>query len=160
MVTTSYYGVSYSNRPLFGIDGRVIGINTAIFSRTGGNDGIGFAIPQSIAEDIIAELRQSGSVRRSQLGIQIAPVTSSIANVAGLGEARGALVDGVLDGSPAADAGIREGDIILSVDGDMMEDTDELIRTVIGKAIGATVQVGLFRQGQQLTVPVTIGERA
>jgi serine protease Do len=149
-----------SGGPLFDINGRVIGINTAIFSRSGGNVGIGFSIPESIAQDVVAELRQSGSVRRGQLGVQIAPVTDEIATAAGLGDPRGALVGGVVDGSPADMAGVLEGDIIVSVDGEEVEDTDALVRTVIAKAIGTTVQVELFRQGQRMTVAVTIGERA
>lgn len=149
-----------SGGPLFDINGRVIGINTAIFSRGGGNVGIGFAIPQSIAQDVIAELRQSGSVRRGQLGVQISSVTEDVATAAGLDDPRGAFVGGVVEGSPADDAGILEGDIILSLDGTPIEDTDELVRAVIGKDIGSTVEVGIFRKGEELTTSVTIGERA
>lgn len=149
-----------SGGPLFDINGRVIGINTAIFSRGGGNVGIGFAIPQAIAEGVIAELRQNGSIRRGQLGVQIAPVTVDVATAAGLDDPRGALVGGVVEGSPAEAGGILVGDIILSLDGVPVEDTDELIRAVIGKAIGTTVEVGIFRKGQEITTSVTIGERA
>ncbi|MCZ6765004.1 MAG: trypsin-like peptidase domain-containing protein [Alphaproteobacteria bacterium] len=148
-----------SGGPLFDVNGRVIGINTAIFSRGGGNVGIGFAIPQSIAQEVVAELRQTGSVRRGQLGVQISPVTQEIAAAAGIGEARGVLIGSVVEGSPAAAAGLRKGDIIISFNGTPVDGTDELVRSVIETQIGTTVEIGLLRVRQAMRIAVTIAER-
>ena len=148
-----------SGGPLFDIDGQVIGINTAIFSRTGGNVGIGFAIPQSIAEDVIEQLRSSGTVRRGQLGVQISPVTPEAATEAGLDEPSGVMVGQVTSGSPAEAAGMLEGDIIVTYAGEPVTGTDALVRSVVATEIGSSVEVGLLRLGEEITVSVIVGER-
>ena len=149
-----------SGGPLFDTEGRVLGINTAIFSRGGGNVGIGFAIPQSIAEDVVAELRRSGSVRRGQLGVAIQQVTPDIASAAGLDAPRGVLISRVTEGSPAEQAGMLEGDIIVGFDGEEIDGADTLIRAVIAREIGASVSVQILRVGTELTLDVIIGERS
>ena len=125
-----------SGGPLLDMEGRVVGVNTAIFSPTGGSIGIGFAVPSAIAEPVITELRETGTVRRGWLGVQIQPVTDEIAEAIGLDEARGALVGDVIEGSPAADAGIQVGDVILRFAGREIEEVRDLTRAVADAPVG------------------------
>jgi serine protease Do len=145
-----------SGGPLFDMKGRVIGVNTAIFSPSGGNIGIGFAVPSSLAKPVVAELREHGSVRRGWLGVSIQPVTDDIAEAVGLDKARGALVAQVLEGTPAAEAGLESGDVILTYNGKEIADPDELSRTVADTPVDETVEIGFLRGGKRQTADVTI----
>ena len=146
-----------SGGPLFDGAGRVIGINTAIYSPSGGNVGIGFAIPSALAEPIIAELRADGRVERGWLGVRIQPVTEDIADGLGLAGKGGALVAGVEPDSPAAKAGLRPGDVIRGVDGHAVTRLGDLPRLVAGVRSGETARIEVWRHGSERTVEVTIG---
>jgi serine protease Do len=147
-----------SGGPLFNIDGEVIGVNTAIFSPSGGSVGIGFAIPASLAKDVVNQLAKYGRTRRGWLGVRIQSVTDEIAEGMGLGAARGALVAGVTDDGPAAAAGIQAGDVILKFDGADVPEMRLLPRMVAGAAIGEDVPVEIWRNGTVRTVQVKLGE--
>jgi serine protease Do len=147
-----------SGGPLFDMDGNVIGINTAIYSQSGGSIGIGFAIPSNLADGVIDQLRNFGTTRRGWLGVQIQQVTDEIAESLGLEEARGALVAGVLENSPAEDAKVKEGDVILKFDGRDVNESRKLPRIVADTAVGKTVKVLVWRAGREVTVNVTLGE--
>ncbi|MEO0500827.1 MAG: Do family serine endopeptidase, partial [Pseudomonadota bacterium] len=148
-----------SGGPMFDLNGNVIGINTAIFSPTGGNVGIGFAVPASQAEPVINQLRQMGRVRRGFLGVQIQRVTEDIAAAFGLPEDRGEIVASVEPGGPADKAGIREGDIIVKVNDQEVTDTNNLSFLISNSAIGSRVPIELIRDGDRRTVTATLGER-
>ncbi|TQF76608.1 DegQ family serine endoprotease [Elioraea sp. Yellowstone] len=148
-----------SGGPLFNMAGEVVGINTAIFSPTGGSIGIGFAIPSRLATGVIAQLREYGRARRGWLGVRIQQVTDEIAESVGLaGGARGALVAGVNEGGPAAKAEIQNGDIILEFNGQEIREMRILPRVVAETRIGAQVPVVVWRNGRRMTVTVTVGE--
>ncbi|WP_242469588.1 Do family serine endopeptidase [Rhabdochromatium marinum] len=147
-----------SGGPLFDASGRVIGVNTAIYSPSGGNVGIGFAIPAETVADIVAELRTQGHVERGWLGVQIQPVTEDVALSLGLPNHSGVLVTEVLPNGPAAAAGLRDGDVILSVSGQAMEDYRDLTRLIASLDAGTQAQIELLRSGQRLTRAVTIGQ--
>jgi serine protease Do len=146
-----------SGGPLLDAAGRVIGVNTAIFSPTGGSVGIGFAIPAALAKQVIAELIEKGRVDRGWLGVAIQTVTPDIATALGLDEARGALVASVDPESPAAKAGIRVGDVILGTNGDKTKVIKDLTRAVAAQSAGSETPVTLWRNGKEMTVTVTIG---
>ncbi|MFP4494475.1 MAG: DegQ family serine endoprotease [Halochromatium sp.] len=147
-----------SGGPLFDARGVVIGVNTAIFSPSGGNIGIGFAIPAETAADIVADLKTKGRVDRGWLGVQIQPVTDEIAASLGLAETRGVLVADVLPGTPAEAADISSGDVILRAAGERMEDYRDLTKLIAGIDAGTSIELQIFRSGETLTVPVTIAE--
>jgi serine protease Do len=147
-----------SGGPLFDMDGKVIGINTAIFSPTGGSIGLGFAIPASLAQPVVAQLKDHGRVERGLLGVQIQPVTDEIANSLSLGSSNGALVAQVEPDSAAMKAGIKSGDVIKSVDGKDIATVRELTRTVAAAQPGATVKVGLVRDGKEMSVTAKLGD--
>ncbi|MBX6321639.1 MAG: DegQ family serine endoprotease [Rhodospirillaceae bacterium] len=147
-----------SGGPLFDLTGRVIGVNTAIVSPSGGSVGIGFAIPSAVAKPVIEQLRTKGTVERGWLGVQIQPVTPEIAAALGMGKERGALVASVQPDSPAAKADIRQGDVILSVDGRDVPEMRVLPRMVAELPAGKTVDITVLRGGKEVTVPVTIGK--
>jgi serine protease Do len=147
-----------SGGPLFDARGVVIGVNTAIFSPSGGNIGIGFAIPAETAAEIVAELKTKGRVDRGWLGVQIQPVTEEIAASLGLAEARGVLVADVLSGTPAQAAGINSGDVILEAAGERMGEYRDLTKLIAGIDAGTRIELQVFRSGDTLTIPVTIGE--
>lgn len=147
-----------SGGPSFNSEGQVIGINTAIYSPSGGSVGIGFAIPSSVAKPIVEELRQRGHIDRGWLGVSIQPLTKDLAESLGLSEPKGALVAGVNDGSPAAKAGIHQGDVIRSVDGDKVDEFRDLARLVAAAGPHKTVQLGVWRNGKQISVPVALGK--
>jgi len=146
-----------SGGPMFNTDGEVIGVNTAIFSPSGGSIGIGFAIPSAIAENVIAQLRKHGDVQRAWLGVRIQSVTPELAEGLRLEEPRGALVASVSNGGPAAKAGLRQGDVILRFDGEPVEEMRTLPRMVAETRIGKTVEVVVWRKGQRQSVPVELG---
>jgi len=147
-----------SGGPLFNLDGKVIGINTAIFSPSGGSVGIGFATPARLAEHVIGQLRQSGRVQRGWLGVRIQPVDEDIAEGFGLSEPTGALVASVTAGGPAEQAGIVAGDVIVSFDGKPIPTMRMLPRVVAETDVGKAVKVEIVRQGERLTFDVTLGE--
>ena len=146
-----------SGGPLFNMDGEVIGINTAIFSPSGGSVGVGFAIPSALARSVVGQLAASGTVRRGWLGVRIQTVSDDIAEGLGLEAAEGALVASVNEGEPAYGS-IEQGDVILKFDGAVIEDTRALTRAVAATDVGSTVDIEVLRQGERMTVSVTIGE--
>jgi serine protease Do len=147
-----------SGGPLFNMDGEVIGINTAIYSPSGGSIGIGFSIPSNLAKNVVAQLRDSGHVRRGWLGVKIQQVTPDIAESLGLHEPVGALVAGVNDGGPAEHARLRNGDIILKFNSEDVKDMRSLPRIVAETEIGRDVPVVVWRDGKEVTLTAKIGE--
>lgn len=147
-----------SGGPLVNLSGDVIGINTAIFSQTGGSIGIGFAIPSAMAKNVIAQLRESGKVRRGWLGVQIQNISPEEAEALRLPEAKGALVGMVNPGGPAEKAGVQPGDVILSFDGREVTNSRSLPRMVADTPVGKKVPVELIRRGKRETVQVMLGE--
>jgi len=146
-----------SGGPLFDQSGQVIGVNTAIFSPSGGNVGIGFAVPSRIAEAVVTALLTEGRVERGWMGVNIQALTPELAESFGLDEPRGALVAGVLDDSPAERAGITVGDVIVGFDGTPIESMRELPRVVAAADAGSTVPVELLRDGERRTVELEVG---
>jgi serine protease Do len=146
-----------SGGPAFNLQGEVIGVNTAIFSPSGGSVGIGFAIPAEITQDVIASLKESGSVTRGWLGVQIQPVTDEIAESLGLASAKGAIVSDVTEDSPALAAGFKPGDTIIKADGTEISDARDLSRKVARFTPGKSVKVDIVRDGKPMTVTVKIG---
>jgi serine protease Do len=149
-----------SGGPLFNMNGEVIGVNTAIISPTGGSIGIGFAVPSDTAVVVIDQLRQFGETRRGWLGVKIQTITEDIAEASGIRENTGALVASVTPGSPAASAGIQDGDVILKFDGKDVTSMRGLPRLVAQTPIGKDVDVELIRKGQRMTLKVAIGRLA
>ncbi len=148
-----------SGGPLFNTDGKVIGINTAIFSQTGGSIGIGFAIPSAQAKEVIEQIKKFGTTKRGWLGVAIQEVNEEIAQSLGLtGAPRGALVSGVQKNSPAETANFKEGDIILEFDGVVIKNSRQLPRIVASREISKKVPVKIFRSGKELTLDVILGE--
>jgi len=147
-----------SGGPTFDVQGRVIGINTAIFSPNGGSVGIGFAIPSNLAKGVIAQLRQNGSVSRGWLGVQIQQVTPEIAESLGLKDTKGALVADVTPHSPAAKAKLAAGDVILSLDGRQIDTIKDLTRMVADTKIGSDVKLQVLRKGKQQTFNVKLDQ--
>lgn len=145
-----------SGGPLLNLKGEVIGINTAINAQA---QGIGFAIPTSTVKAVMDELIQQGKVKRPWLGVQIQPVTQDIANFLGYEGSTGAVIYGVVSGGPAAKAGIKEGDIVLSIDGTKVETPDDLITIMQKKKVGSKVTVEVFRRGKTITLDVEAAER-
>jgi serine protease Do len=147
-----------SGGPSFTLDGKVFGVNTAIFSPSGGNVGIGFAIPANLAKPVIDSLRTTGRVARAWLGVRIQSVTDEIAESLGLEEADGALVASVTPGGPAHEAEIEAGDVILEFNGTKIDRMRNLPRMVAETEIGREVEVVIWRQGEISTVEVELGE--
>ena len=148
-----------SGGPLINIHGEVIGVNRMIYSRTGGNLGIGFAIPINTVKDTLIQLKEHGKVRRGYIGVYIAPLTEEAAGKLGLSEPKGALIGRVQDGGPAQRAGIRQGDVILAIDGKKIEDYRDLLQTVSRKKIGSTSKFTVWRDGRTINLRVRITER-
>ena len=146
-----------SGGPLFNMEGEVVGVNTAIFSPTGGSVGVGFSVPSNLAANIVDQLRQYGETRRGWLGVRIRQVTDELAEGLELDEARGALVEDVTEGGPAAEAGVEIGDVILSFDGKDIGEMRELPRAVAGTPIDETVRMVVSRKGKTQTLKVTVG---
>ena len=147
-----------SGGPTFSTDGSVIGINTAIFSPSGGSVGIGFAIPSNLAKPIIAELKDQGHIDRGWLGVAIQPLTPDLTQGMGLGSDKGALISSVQDNSPAAAAGLKSGDVVVGFGEREIESPKDLSRAVADTASGATVPVKVWRDGSERTVEVKIAE--
>ena len=147
-----------SGGPAFDMNGNVIGVNTAIYSPSGGSVGIGFDIPASTAKLVVAQLKDKGVVTRGWLGVQVQPVNAEIADSLGLKEARGAIVDNPQDNSPAAKAGIEAGDVITAVNGTAIKDSRDLARTIATLAPGTSVKLDVIHKGAAKTVTLALGE--
>ncbi|MGO1080170.1 Do family serine endopeptidase [Inquilinus sp. CA228] len=145
-----------SGGPSFDAGGKVIGINSEIYSPSGGSVGIGFAIPSNLAKSVIAQIREHGSVQRGWLGVQIQALTPELAEAAGLDTARGALVAEVQRNSPALKAGLHQGDVIVSFDGKPVAQSKDLPRLVAETASGTTVPVEVLRNGKPETLSIAI----
>ena len=146
-----------SGGPMLNMAGEVIGINTAIYSPSGGSIGIGFAIPANLARPIIEQLRATGKVERGWLGVRIQPVTPAIAESIDLDRARGALVTDVDSDGPAAAAGLKPGDVVIAFDGKPVDRSRQLPRLVAGAAAGKEMSLTLWRDGKEMPLKVTIG---
>ena len=147
-----------SGGPLFNMNGEVIGINSAIYSRSGGSIGIGFAIPANLAKHVTDQLLNFGHARRGWLGVRIQQVTPEIAESVGLKDAKGAMIAGVNDDGPANKAKIRPGDVILKFNNQDVKEMRNLPRIVAETPIGKDVPVTVWRDGKEVTLPVMIGE--
>jgi serine protease Do len=147
-----------SGGPAFNTEGEVMGVNTAIYSPSGGSVGIAFSIPASTVKNVIAQLKDKGSVSRGWIGVQIQPVTTDIADSLGLKKAEGALVAEPQANGPAAKAGIESGDVITAVNGDTVKDARELARTIGALAPGNAVKLNVLHKGQDKVVNLTLGQ--
>jgi serine protease Do len=147
-----------SGGPTFNLDGNVIGVNTAIFSPSGGSVGIGFDIPAEAAKMVVAQLKERGFVDRGGLGVLVQPVTAEIAYRLGLKKAEGALVAEPQADSPAAKAGVAAGDVITAIDGAAIKDSRELARKIGSMAPGSRVKMTLTRKGEVKTMDLTLAK--
>jgi serine protease Do len=147
-----------SGGPTFDTDGNVIGVNTAIFSPSGGSVGIAFAIPAETVRSVVAQLKDHGAVTRGWLGVQIQTLTPELADSLGLTKAEGALVADPQANSPAEKAGIKAGDVIATVDGEAVKDARALSRTIGRKAPGTSIKLGINRKGKDETITLKLGE--
>jgi serine protease Do len=148
-----------SGGPTFDLNGDVVGVNSAIFSPTGGNVGIGFAIPADTASAVVQQLRANGRVTRGYLGVQVQGMDEEIARGLGLSDTNGALVAGVVDGGPGDQAGLKQGDVVLRIDGHLVEDSRDLTRRIGGYSVGREARLEVWRNGQREQVTVRLGER-
>jgi len=148
-----------SGGPTFDLSGRVIGVNSAIFSPSGGSVGIGFAIPSSTVQGVVAQLRAGGEVRRGWLGVQIQNLTPEMAASMGVSDAKGAIVASVIENSPAERAGFQAGDVITAVDGTEVEDQRDLTRRVGSLIAGDTARFAVLRNGSAQTISALIERR-
>ena len=146
-----------SGGPLVDTHGRLVGINTAIFSRTGGNIGIGFAIPSRLARTVVLELVETGRVRRGYLGVSISDLNPDLAEAFGLTQLTGALVEMVQDGTPADKAGMERGDVITRINGTEVDSVADLRLTVAAIRPGTEIEVTILRDGEEKVLPVILG---
>ncbi len=147
-----------SGGPLVNIHGEVVGINSAITSPSGGNVGIGFAIPINMAKTVIDELRDKGKVTRGYLGIYLQDITEDLKEGMGLSTLSGVLVSEVMNNTPASRAGLKNGDVILEIDGKKVEDVQSFRITIASLPVGKTISLKVFRDGKEKNVQVTVGE--
>src|SRR5216684_4279727 len=147
-----------SGGPTFDVDGNVIGVNTAIFSPSGGSVGIAFAIPAPTVKSVVAQLKDNGKVSRGWIGVQIQPVTAEIADNLGLKASEGALVADPQPNGPAAKAGILAGDVITAVNGNAVKDARDLAKQIGGMAPGGTAKLTVWRKGEEKTFSIALGE--
>jgi serine protease Do len=147
-----------SGGPTFDVNGNVIGVNTAIFSPSGGNVGIAFAIPAETVKSVVAQLKDKGTVSRGWIGVQIQPVTDEIAEGLGVKAAQGALVAEPQANGPAVKAGIQAGDVITAVNGHAVKDARDLARQIGALAPGANVKLTALRKGEEKSFTLTLGE--
>jgi serine protease Do len=145
-----------SGGPLFNMEGEVIGVNSAIYSPTGGSVGIGFSIPSNAAQHVIAQLKATGTIARGWLGVRIQAVSDEIAQSMGLDKTKGALIAGMTDGGPADKAGLQAGDVVISFNGKPVADSRALPRLVADTDVGKTVDIEVWRKGASKTMPVTV----
>ena len=146
-----------SGGPTFNAMGQVVGVNTSIFSPTGGSVGIGFAIPAEVVKDVIASLKDRGSVARGWIGVQIQPVSLEIADSLGLKGQKGALVADATNGSPAASAGLKSGDVIIAVNGEAVDGPKELARKIAALGPDTKVELTYWRDGAEKTASLKLG---
>lgn len=146
-----------SGGPLFNMSGQVVGINTAIFSPSGGSVGIGFSVPANTARGVVDQLWKYGETRRGWFGVKVQSVTDDLAESMGLDKPRGALVADVVEGSPGKSAGVEAGDVIIEFDGKPIREMKELTRTVAETEIGKQVTVKVLRKGKEVELKVAIG---
>jgi serine protease Do len=147
-----------SGGALVNVSGELIGINSQILSPSGGNIGIGFAIPTKMAESVMAQLKSSGKVRRGQLGVTVAPVTADVASKVGLPGPRGVIIAGVSPGSAADRAGLREGDVVLAFNGMAVNETNAFRNMVASTPPGTQVRLTVLRDGREVALTPTLGE--
>jgi serine protease Do len=147
-----------SGGPTFDVDGNVIGVNTAIFSPSGGSVGIAFAIPAPTVKSVVAQLKDNGKVTRGWIGVQIQPVTAEIADNLGLKAPQGALVSEPQANGPAAKAGIMAGDVITAVNGNPVKDARDLAKQIGSIAPGSTAKLTVWRKGEEKTFSIALGE--
>jgi serine protease Do len=147
-----------SGGPTFDVDGNVLGVNTAIFSPSGGSVGIAFAIPAGTVKSVIAQLKDTGKVSRGWIGVQIQPVTADLADNLGLKGPEGAMVSDPQENGPAAKAGILAGDVITKVNGAPVKDAKDLARQIGAMAPGATAKLTVWRKGEEKTFSIALGE--
>ncbi len=147
-----------SGGPLFDMDGKVVGVNSVIYSRSGGNVGIGFSIPSRLVQRVVADLRKYGQVQRGWLGVGIQPVDQAIADSVGLKPAKGAMVTNVVEGDPADKAGVKSGDVIVEFDGKEVGDTRALLRAVADAPAGRKAPLVVWRDGAKKTLYVQVGQ--
>ena len=140
-----------SGGPSFNVKGEVVGVNTAIFSPSGGSIGVAFDIPAETAKFVVQQLKEKGYVTRGWIGVQIQPMTPAIAEAIGVKNAEGALVAYVEPDSPAAKGGIEVGDVITSVNGEAVKESRDLARKIAATAPGTQAKLGVFRNGQEKT---------
>ncbi|MDR0466205.1 MAG: Do family serine endopeptidase, partial [Deltaproteobacteria bacterium] len=145
-----------SGGPLINMQGEVVGINTAIIAS---GQGIGFAIPSGMASKIVAQIKDGKKIRRGWIGVTIQDVDQNSAKALGLDKTRGALIGSVMPGEPADKAGVKAGDVILSVDGKDIDDSNSLLRTIAGKQPGAEIKIIVWRDGKARELNLTLGER-
>ncbi len=145
-----------SGGPLINTRGQAVGLNTAIFTQTGGSVGIGFAIPIDLAKTVVTQLANGGQVVRGYLGVSIQPMTTDLAKSFGMAQATGALVSSVVEGSPAAKAGVKAGDIITEYDGRKVARSEDLPRAVAETPVGRGVSIAVVRDGKPITLRATI----
>lgn len=146
-----------SGGPLFDMDGKVIGINTAIYSPSGGSIGIGFAIPAEMAVSVIEQLKEFGEVRRGWLGVRIQPVTEDMAQAFDLKEAKGAMIAGLIENSGVDNNALEAGDVVIRFDGKAIDKARDLPRLVAESPVGAEIEITVIRKGVEKTVKVTLG---
>jgi serine protease DegQ len=139
--------------------GNLIGINTAIYSRSGGSMGIGFAIPVSIARQVMEQIIQTGSVTRGWIGVEVQDITPELAESFKLGQTRGVLIANVVPNGPAKDAGVKPGDVLLEVQGKPVPDSSAMLNTVAETRPGEVATLTLLRNGEKVTVKITVGKR-
>jgi serine protease Do len=145
-----------SGGPAFDVGGDVIGVNTAIFSPSGGSVGIGFDIPADTAKMVVAQLREHGQVTRGYLGVEVQPVSDGIAESLGMKKAEGVIVDERMADSPAAKAGLETGDVITAINGKAIKDAREFARTIAGLAPNSTVKFDIMRKGEAKSLTATL----
>ncbi len=148
-----------SGGPLVGLDGRVVGINSAIKSRSGGFQGVGLAISSNMAKSVMKQLLENGTVHRGYLGVVAKPVNPDVAGRLGLKDSQGALVSRIYDGSPAAKAGVQAGDVITSVNGKPIKDAQALVQVVLTLPLGKPTDLVVVREGKHENLKVTIEEQ-
>jgi serine protease Do len=148
-----------SGGPTFDLKGRVVGVNTAIFSPSGGSVGIGFAIPSETAAEVVDTLQKSGKITRGWIGVTVHPLDEDLARSLGLPGKQGAMVVNVVPDGPAARGGVQRGDVILRVEGQPIEDSRDLTRRVGAYGVGKSTKMEVLRSGQRRTLEVKLGER-
>ncbi|WP_116652844.1 Do family serine endopeptidase [Pelagibacterium sediminicola] len=145
-----------SGGPSFNLEGKVIGVNTAIYSPSGGNVGIAFAIPTSVVQDVIDQLIDNGAVTRGFLGVSLQDLNDDLAEGLGLANTNGALVTEPIEGAPAGEAGVQSGDVIVTVDGQAVRTSRELSRLISQRSPGTSVELGIIRDSAELDIAVTL----